>query len=140
MTVATYDAKAVQVVFGGFTMSGFAKDSKVDIEFDENAWTKQIGVDGEGTRSKTNNQGAKITVKLMQSSKSNDILSGIEKLDRMTNSGALPLMIKDSSGNSLYLCESAWIAKHPKVEFSVDAGPREWLFETDMLVAFTGHN
>lgn len=138
--VATYDTNKILVVFGGYTLDGFAEDSKVTVEYNEDSWTLQIGVDGEGTRSKVNNRSGKVTVRLRQTADSNAILSGLAESDRLTNAGALPLMVKDAGGDSLHLAETAWIVRIPSAEYAAEAGEREWVFETDVLVTFLGGN
>lgn len=140
MAVKTYDPKKVSVSFGGFDLNGFAEGTKVNVEFNEDAWTLQIGVDGEGTRSKSNDRSGRVTVQLMQSSDSNAVLTSIAELDRLSNSGAVPLMIKDGNGDSLHSAETAWIVKSASAEYAIEAGPREWIIETDTLVSFIGGN
>jgi hypothetical protein len=140
MAVKTYDPKEVTVTYGGYDLNGFSDGTKVTVEFNEDAWTLQVGVDGEGTRSKSNNRSGRVTIQLMQSSDSNEIMTGISELDRLSNAGALPLMVKDSSGTSIHTAETAWIVKSPMSEYGVEAGPREWILETDILVSFVGKN
>ena len=136
----TYDPKQVTVIVGGNSISGFADGSFVKIERNEDSWTLQMGTDGEGTRSKSNNRSGKVTVTLMQSSDSNNILQGIATSDELTNGGLVPILIKDGSGASLYMAEQAWSVKPPSSEFAREAGGREWVLETDSLQVFVGGN
>lgn len=140
MAVKTYDPGQVTVTFAGRTLSGFADGTKVTVEMDEVMWTTQIGVDGEGTRTKSNNRSGTITVNLMQSSDDNKFLYTIAESDRMASEGALPLLVKDGSGDSIHMCETAWIEKIPAAEYGIEAGPREWVFKTDVLVSALGGN
>lgn len=134
MAVKTYDPKQIIVTFGGNILSGFADGTFVTAERNEDMWTTQIGTDGEDTRSKSNNRSGSITVSLMQTSDSNAVLSALALTDEASNSAALPLQIKDNSGNTLLIAETAWIKKMPSVEYGREAGPREWVFETGVLV------
>lgn len=140
MSVKTYDPKQVLVTFGGFTLSGFADGSFVTVERLEDAWSMQIGTDGEGTRSKSNNRSGSITIQLMQTSDSNQTLTALALADELSNSSALPLMVKDNSGTTICVAETAWIKKMPSSEFAREAGPREWVLETDNLVMNLGGN
>lgn len=140
MAVHTYAPDQVTVVFGPVVLSGFAEDSFVTVEFEEDLWTKQVGADGHVTRSKTNNATARVTVRLAQTSSSNDLLSAIAEADRQTNQGVFPLMVKDGSGRSLHVAEGAWIVRSPNAEFAREAGVREWVFDTDQLQNFVGGN
>jgi len=134
MAVKTYDPKQVIIIIGGNTMTGFADGTFVIVARNEDGWSLQIGTDGEGTRSKSNNKSGTVTFTLMQSSDSNQILSALAALDELSNAGAVPIMVKDNSGESLYIAETAWIRKYADSEFAREAGPREWVLETDVLV------
>jgi len=140
MAVKTYDPKQVIVIAGGFQLSGFSDGSVVTVTYNEDAWAHVVGTDGEGTRSKSNNFSAEVTATLMQSSDSNAFLSAFAEADRVSNSGSFPLLIKDASGDSLYVAESAWVKKIPDSEFAREAGTREWVLSVDNLVAFVGGN
>lgn len=138
--VKTYAADEMIVTFGPVVMSEFGQDSLVTVEMNEDLFTLQMGADGRGVRSKTSNRSARITVTLMQSSASNDLLSAIAQLDSQSNEGVFPLMIKDGSGRSIHTAESAWITRAPTAEYGREAGEREWIFETDRLDSFVGGN
>ena len=140
MSVKTYDPAQVLISFNGFSLSGFADGSFVQVARNEDAFTLQIGSDGEGVRSKSNNKSGTVTVTLIQSSDSNDILSGFAAADELSNSGMGALLIKDNSGNSIYAAETCWIKKYADSEFAREAGSREWVFETDILESFVGSN
>ena len=146
MAVKTYDPSAVSMFYGEILMSGFAQDAAITVEHDEDDWTLVTGVDGEGTRSKTSNRSATITVSLMQSSETNALLSAARAADVNTPGGVggKPLLIKDNSGptpgQTLFSAESCWIQKPPTAELNREATTREWTFRTDNLVAFHGHN
>lgn len=138
--VKTYDPKQVSVIVGGKIMQGFADGTFVMVERDEQAFTKKIGVDGEGTRAKSNNKGGKVTITLMQSSSSNDDLSAIAAADELNNSGVVPILIRDASGRSLYSALTAWVQKQTNGEFAGEVSHREWVIDTDELIMFAGGN
>lgn len=140
MAVKTYDPKQVILIVGGFQITGYAEGTFVNIARREDAFTLHVGSDGEGVRSKSNNRSGTVTFHLLQSSHSNDILSAFAKADELTNAGIFPLMVKDGSGSSLYMAQSAWIKKIADSEFGKEAGAREWGLETDNLEAFVGGN
>lgn len=139
MAVKTYDVSQAIVIFGG-PMSGFAEDTAVSVEMNEDLFTLQMGVDGKGTRSRTSNNSARITVSLMQTSVANDILSGIAAVDRASGLGIIPLTVKDGSGRTLFAAESAWITRIPTVTLGREAGAVEWVLETDNIVSYVGGN
>lgn len=133
MAVTTYDPGQVEIIFGPVRLSGFAEDSLVSIEKNNPRFTLKVGVDGHGTRSRSHDESAKVKVSLMQSSMSNDLLSGIAQLDRRSGQGVFPLLIKDLSGRSLFTAATAWLEGDPTVEFGKEVGTREWTIETDQL-------
>lgn len=142
MAVKTYDPSQVAMFFGPIEMQGFAQDAAITVEHDEDDWTLVVGVDGEGTRSKTSNRSATVTVALMQSSATNALLSAARVLDQETpgGTGGKALLIKDNSGTTLFSATTAWIQKPPTAELNREATTREWVFRTDNLVALHGGN
>jgi len=141
--VKNYAADEVVIAFGAIPVnSGYADGDFVSIEYDEDAFSLQIGTDGEAARSRTNNRAATITISLMQTSDANDLLSAQYNLDVNSAGGAgiVPLLITDTSGRSLFTAEKAWIQKLPDVTYSREAGPREWVIRTNNLVALVGGN
>ena len=130
----TYDPKQVAVIVGGSQISGFADGAFVTVERNDDAFTLQMGTDGEGTRSKTNNRSGRVTITLMQSSPSNALLQAFADADEVSNAGTFPLLIKDNSSlGTLFAAEQAWIVKKPSAGFDRAAGSREWILETDQL-------
>lgn len=140
MAVKTYDPKQVAVIFGGTTLSGFTDGTFINVERNENAFNLKVGVDGIGTRAKTNNLSGKVTITLHQSSSSNNYLSGVAAADELSNSGALPLLIRDASGTSLFTSLTAWVQKYANGEFGKEVSNRVWVLETDTIVIFDGGN
>jgi hypothetical protein len=141
MALKVYDPKDVTVIFGPTgQITGYADGTFVTIEKNEEAFALQVGTDGEGTRSKSNNQSGRITISLMQSSASNDILSTIHTADLEVGTGVFPLLVKDLQGNSIFEASQAWITSFPSSEYGREAAAREWVIETDQLIMFPGGN
>lgn len=142
MAVKNYDPKNIAVIVAGTQLGGFTDGTFVNVERNEEMWTMKVGVDGIGTRSKTNNRSGKITVTLHQSSSFNDFLSGLANTDENTpgGSGGVPVLIRDNSGTSLYTSATAWINKQAGAEFGKEVQNRVWVLETDQLIMFTGSN
>ncbi len=139
--LSTFDFKQVSVSFNGQILSGFAEgDDAIMVEFDTEQWNLNIGADGEGTRSKSNNSAGKITLKLMQGSPSNDILNAAYQVDKIAGQGLGAVFIKDNSGRSLHTAVEAWIEKMPNVAYGANSGSREWVIRTHNLVSTIGGN
>lgn len=140
MAVRTYDPKSVIITIGGVPMSGFSDATFVEIVRDEATWTKVVGADGYVTRGKTNNFSGTMTLTLKQSSPSNDVLSGFAALDELTNSGIVPILVKDLSGNSTYFTGQGWVQQYANSTFSKDISDREWTIALADLDLFVGSN
>lgn len=140
MAAKTYDPSQVAIIVGGFQVTGFADGTFLTVERNADNFALYIGTDGEGTRAKSNNKSGRMTFTLAQSSDANAFLSALVTADELSNSGIVPVLVKDNSGSSLYSAETAWIVKHPAAEFGREIGTREWILETDNLAVFTGGN
>ena len=136
----TYDSKQVAVIFGGVPLEGFAAGSRVTLTPSAKAFTKQVGSDGESTRSKTNDSTYTVKLSLHQSSLSNDFLSAKHNADLATPGGITdPLFIKDLLSGTTYIAKNAWLTGFPENAFEAEAGALEWEIETgDMIVDIHG--
>ena len=138
--VKTYDPKQVAVIIGGNIITGFTDGTFVMVERNDPAFNLKVGVDGIGTRAKTNNQSGKITITLHQSSASNDTLSALASADELSNTGVVPAMVRDASGRTLCTALTAWVQKYANGEFAKEVTNRVWVIETDQLIIFDGGN
>jgi hypothetical protein len=121
-------------------MSGYADGTFLNVDRDENAFTKVTGADGTSTRVKSNNRSGSMTLTLKQSSPSNDVLSGFASLDELSNTGVVPILIKDLSGNSLFFSATGWVQKFPSSEFGKEINNREWVLDLVDVDMFVGSN
>ena len=140
MSLRTYDPKQVAVIIAGQIISGFADGTFVNVERDEDTWSLQVGADVEATRAKSNNKSGTLTVTLQQGSPSNAVLAALATADELTNTGIFSFLIKDNSGNSLHLAETAYIQKPAGSEYGREAGTREWVIRTDNLTTTPAGN
>lgn len=143
MALKVYDANEVTVNVAGLPIeSGFDDGEFVRIEQEADDFIDKVGTDGEVTRSKTNDRRATITVILMQSSSGNELLSGLNNIDRLAGNGAGvgPLLIRDRQGTALYTAAECWISKPPDVSFDREPTAREWTLRCASLERFDGAN
>lgn len=140
--VKNYNGAKVTFVWGNIVASGLADGSFVTVSRNEDASTLYIGTDGTGTRAMTNNFSGTITIRLAQSSETNDAYSAQYRLGEQgpTGAGVNPAVLRDGSGRTLVQAQSCWIRKLPDVEFGREATEREWVFETDRLLIEVGGN
>lgn len=134
----TYDPGQVIVSFAGVVLQGFAPDTFVTVERDEDGWMKTAGADGEVCRTRNRNRMGRVTVTLLQSSQSNDALSALAILDELSAGGSGPLLIRDLNGTTLVAVQNAWIAKFANAEFGKELGNREWPIDCDKIEMLVG--
>ncbi len=114
----------------------------VEIDYLNDDFVETVSLDGEVTRSKTNDGRADVTLKVMQTSESNKYLSSLRQGDLLAPNGAGvgAMMIRDRQGFSIYTAAQAWIVKAPKVTFGQKASVLEWKIRCAKLLAFSGGN
>ena len=140
MSVRTFDAKKVQVIFNGLSISGFADGTFANVEREEQGFTKVTGADGFTSRSKSNNRSGSVTITLLQTSPSNDVLSNILAQDELNANAVYPLTIKDLSGESLYFTSTAWIQKAPTIQYGKEINSVEWIIDcSDLQMKVAGN-
>lgn len=131
----TYDFGQVSLVFGTRALEGFEDGSEITAERDEDSFSKKVDVDGNVTRSRSNNSTGKVTFTLSQFAADNKYLSTIMNLDERTGAGVLPLKLVDKSNpsNEIVIAPEAWILKPANKSYGRESGPREWVIECASL-------
>jgi hypothetical protein len=140
MSVSTYDPKEVRVIVAGIPLRGFADGSKVEVEQTEDTFSMVTGSDGDVTRVRNNNDSGMIRVRLQQSSSSNTYLSGLHAADKLTGKMVVPVMVKDSLGDSVHFAGSAWLRRPANAGYAKELGTREWTFDCSKLSNHVGGN
>jgi len=138
MALKNFNPKDVSVIVGTQAMKGYADGTFVSVEYDEDAFSKKIGTDGEATRVKSNNFAGKITITLDQASEANDYLSGLAALDRASGAGVVPVTVRDANGTTLAFAEAAWVMKMPVMEYGNESTDREWIMDCADVQLFVG--
>ena len=138
MGLHQYDPKEVTLIFGGALITGYAEGSFINVEYNGDLFTLQVGSDGEGTRSKSNNSSARITVTLMSGSIGNLLLNAALQADKAGGAGALPLALTDLSTGTSFVAEGAWVVRDPGRDFQTEGQPTEWILEAHELVSAYG--
>lgn len=136
----TFDFKQVANIFGGRILGGFADGEVITLEPQSDAFSEFVGADGEITRSKSNNNLWILTVRLSQTSDSNDIMTGFYLADKNSNAGVVPYLMKDNNGRTLVSCEQAYIKRAPSISMGVETGVREWQIALANPDIFVGGN
>lgn len=140
MSLKSYDPKRVVLIIGGVPIGGYADGTFIMFERTADQYTKVAGADGEVARAKSNDRTGSFTITLMQTSDSNDVLSGIAKLDERLNAGVVPALLKEIDSTTSIFAGTAWVRKMPNVEYSKEITNREWILDVAESEAFVGGN
>ena len=81
-----------------------------------------------------------VRIRILQTSIFNDALSAARLLDLTSNTGPLPLIIKDLQGLSLQFFPQARIMGNPQLTYGDTTEAREWVFKCTNGDMFIGGN
>ncbi len=139
MTVKSYDPKSVYVSYAGNLLTGYADGDFISAKRNTDNQSLVIGADGDGCFVKNNDKSGEVTLTLLRSSPSNDILSALYKVQELTPVPQ-PLFAKDGLGTSIVSSAKALIKKIPDLTFSKEMNTAEWVFVVADLDIFVGGN
>jgi len=135
--VDTYDPKEISVIVAGKVITGFAEDV-VRVARESNQVEDEVGADGDVARRITNDRRGSFTITLLQTSRSNLILSGLARVDELSGDGIFPVIIKDLRGNDLHIGANSWIQKQADSVYRSGIESREWVIRTNNLNTVVG--
>jgi hypothetical protein len=133
-----YDPNLVSVIAGGKILGGWGEGTYIEAERDEDSWMKKTGVDGEVSRAKNKNRGGKVTLTLMQTSPSNDILSAFQQADEQAGTGVFTIVVRDANGATLLSAADAWVKKPPKLVFAKEVQAWQWTIDIGTFAFLVG--
>lgn len=134
----TYDVSQHFVVIGGVPITGFHDGSEITLEMDEDAFTRQVDVDGKNVIfNKSNNYLATLTFTLNFGTDDNDFLSGVYQAFRQGSGGIVPIMVKDNNGRSI-ITGSGAIQQIPSLQAGSESSGREWTIGMGQTQIFIG--
>ena len=130
----TYGFGEVSLSVGGFLLDG---RQEVNINFPNDKFSSHMDADGNLTRVKNaGHRLVEIEIVMSQASVDNSILTGL-----LVAEVAIPVVIRDSSGNSIYTIAEATLAKMPDSSFQAEMQNRTWkVFGLAQLAVEGGNN
>lgn len=140
MATKTYSPKRVELIINGTPMKGFADGTFISVERTSDAFTTNVGADGEASRTHSSDKTGKVTLTLQQTSDSNDFLSALVIADEKTLKSQFALLLKDTNGKTVVASAFAWIDKVSNAEFAAEISDREWVISCAELESFVGGN
>ncbi len=122
MSVQSYSPSFVSVSIStpemNHMLTGYAEGTFISIEPFADRITPVYGAQGEAYRVFNPVEAVTMTVTLSQTSYSNDVLTLLHDLDKASLNGTFTLIMKDSSGRTVYVDEFAYIGTEPTQSFS----------------------
>lgn len=134
----TYDPKQYSLIVGGHIVEGFADGTFLTVARNNDSYALTMGADGEGARARSNDRSGTFVFTLLQTSRSNPVLSAFHNTDEATGQGQVPVLIKDGNGDTVLEAATAWVRKPADVELAKEITSREWTLETDRLSMVVG--
>ena len=122
--IYTYDPRKVLISLGSHVVTGYSDGTYISIEANGDGVTKKVGCDGEIVRSLDPDETAKLTLTLIQTSKTTQYVREMYKKDKTDGSGMFAVLIKDMKGGLLFSADKAWVIKQPSSEFAKEASDR----------------
>lgn len=134
----TYDPKDYSLIVGGHIVEGFADGTFMTVSRNNDTFALTMGADGEGARAKSNDTSGTFVFTLLQTSRSNAVLSSFHNADELNNGGQVPVLVKDNNGDTVLEASTAWVRKPADVELAKEITSREWTLESDKLTMVVG--
>jgi len=135
----TFSSSELVVVYGATQITGWADGQYIDVSYDDDIYKYTNGADGEVARVKTGKLMATITLRLLQTSASNDALSGYLIADIAANAPQ-NFLIKDLNGSTIMDGPQSSIVKFPDYGYAGENVNREWKIKVPKLIGFLGGN
>ena len=121
--IFTYSPREVLIDIGGYIITGW---DNISIERSAESFVVVRGIRGKHTRVKNPDTSCTITIPLLQTSMTNDVLSKILQLDEQYGSSRIDITLKDKSGTSVFSSSEAYIMGYPAISYTGDFTYRTW--------------
>lgn len=142
MTINTYAPSDVELLIDGYKVTAW---ETITMKRDRDSYTFVSGIRGKNTRVRNYDKAATITINVLQTSETHDILSEIHRKDTTdndtdeltpTDSARLIITLKDKSGTSVFQSEDAFIIGYPEIKYSQDFELRTWTIKCHTTTIF----
>lgn len=141
MDLWTYSPDEVSILIAGVVpVEGVVDDTFISVSKSSPAISSTRTPDGMISRVHTEDKTYDISLTLMQSSPTNDVLTALWSLDDITRRGKFPLFIKDGTGSTFIFSTSAWIEQIPEVTYGTSALVRTWTIKASNCTINVGGN
>lgn len=130
-SVLTYSPSDVKLIISGYTLVGL---TSIGIRWNASPFTTRRGIRGVNTRTPNKDRSAVITVDMLQTSPTNELLFEILRQDLNTYGGRLNLAIVDHFGQTMVQTSSGYISEYPELIYGMDFTSRRWIFNIQDVI------
>lgn len=135
-----YDPARVSVIVGNIPITGFVKNTFINVSFTEDAIDYTPGLSS-GTVTFNPSREGDITFNLIQASDSNkELQKYASRVRNRQEEWFFPLMIVNNSGGELASADAAWVMKEPSLSLSQGQEDRAWTLKTANLTLLFNTN
>lgn len=138
--MGTYDPKKVICNVGNAIIQGFGPGTFVEVERNGDAVSLLVGTQGEYAWAINRDKSGIITLQIMQTAQSNDILWAMAIADEQAGAGSRPFSLEDLNGRTLVQSAEVKVMKLPNLPYSNEVSPREWKLVAGSLDVMIGGN
>lgn len=137
MTVSSYSAVNLIVTFAGVALNGFADgDDVVMVERNNPSMSQVVGIQGDAVYSQTADKSGKITIKLLQNSESNSLLTAKIQASEAGAIVSAPLIVTETGSDAKVTAMKCVIEGQPSFARGANANTVEWTFlSADITIA-----
>lgn len=125
--LAVYSPEDIYVFVGTSKVEGFSLDSVVSISKVNSVYIQNINSDGSVSRTHKGDDVYNVAISLNNASEFNQVLTYLTLVDRATQMGKFPMMIKDQQGGTLFNSATSWVEAMPDSNFTSTLENRDWL-------------
>lgn len=136
-TVNTYSAEDVSLIISGWQVEGW---ESISVTKRLDSFIPIPGIRNKHTRVDTRDRSSTLVFPVLQTERSNDVLSQIHSLDIENGTGRLTFMLKDNSGTTLISSDCAYIQSYPELVYNNDFSYRVWTVFSEDTNFFIGGN
>jgi hypothetical protein len=121
--ILTYAPSTVTLVLCGYVLTGIVS---VSLQWKSSPFTVRRGIRGQHTRTGSKDRQSTVTIEVLQTSITNDILSEILEQDTRNYSGRLEFSVKDASGTTQWASTQCFLRAWPDASLSGEIQTRKW--------------
>lgn len=138
-SIKTYTPSDITLIVGQtFRVQGLVS---VGITFPTERYEMIRGIKGKNIRVRSLDTSCVLSVEVLQTSITNDVLSSIVNQDSMLGTGRMQVLLQDLSGTTQIQSDNAYILSLPTANFGKELHTRTWeIVMLDTIVSTVGGN